>query len=510
MSAATPRVAGDVSAGTGTPGSSPPDFGRSVRHGLRWMGISVVAGRAMRFLMMIALARLLAKDAFGVVMIANAALEVPQALREVGFSQAFVQREFGDEASERRGLDTTFTIALGVNALLFLATMLGVPFLIGFFDKVDGLEPVLRVIVCGLLLDAFVVAPSALLQRRLEYGRDTRATLSGAFTLAIVSVLCAALGLGVWSLVIGQHASKLVTIGVLVRYSGWRPRLAIDREIAGHLFSFGKYMWGFSILRAAGGVLDRLLLGRTLGAGAVAVYAIAFNLCNMPATQVGYAVSRVAFPALSRLQGDLAKLRRTVATAISHVAIVVAPLGVGLLAVAADFVVVVYGERWAEAVPVVQIMAFYGMALAIASPAGPALQAIGRPGVIMAATLVRQVLLVILLVQLASMGLVGVAYAVLIPLLASACFGVFCLVWIIGCPASDVLGAILRPAAAVTGMWVSVRAANLALADLARIPRLAVAVALGAVVYVGLSFLLNRRRSLDLLATLRKTLGRGR
>jgi len=54
---------------------------------------------------------------------------------------------------------------------------------------------------------------------------------------------------------------------------------------------------------------DKVLLGRVCGAEALGIYGRAYQLINLPTDNLHSAIGAVAFPALSRLQNNPAKLR---------------------------------------------------------------------------------------------------------------------------------------------------------------------------------------------------------
>lgn len=394
--------------------------GTAVHLGLKWMTISMVAARAARFLTTIVLARLLAKEMFGLIAMANAVVNILVAVREIGFGQAFIHRQEDRPEQLALAANTTFILTLAINLSLVVAGYLLVPSVVDFFKDAGGLGPVLRVILLAFLVDALLATHTFVLQKKLEFRSISRAEIIASVANASVAISMAFAGFGVWSLVAGQLASRVIQTIVLARLSGWSPRLEFSREIARELFGYGKYLWAFSAVGAIGGVLDRLTLGRVLGPATVGVYGLAFTLCNMPATQIAYLVNRITFPALARKQGDPEALRRGVLKAISHISIVALPMALGLFAVSSEIVPALLGERWNDAIPLVDIFAFYGLSLAIAAPGAPALKAIGKPNVMLHLAVLHHLVMLALLFVLVRFGAVGVAYAVLTPMVLSS------------------------------------------------------------------------------------------
>jgi O-antigen/teichoic acid export membrane protein len=91
------------------------------------------------------------------------------------------------------------------------------------------------------------------------------------------------------------------------------------------------------------------------------------------------AISTATFPALARLQSDRAGLRRTYLDIQHYSALLLLPIGLGLTLVAPAFVHALYPRVWWPMAPVMQSLAIFTAAYAIAWPAGDVYKAVGRP-----------------------------------------------------------------------------------------------------------------------------------
>jgi O-antigen/teichoic acid export membrane protein len=480
--------------------------GSAVHFGLKWMTISMVAARSARFLTTIVLARLLAKEMFGLIAMANAVVNILVAMREIGFGQAFIHRQEKNEEEVRIAANTTFVLTLAINCILLVVGYLLVPSAVAFFKDADALGPVLQVILLAFLVDALLATHTFVLQKKLEFGRLSTAEIIGSVSNAVVAITMALLGFGVWSLVAGQLSSRVIQTIVLARLSGWSPRLEFSGEIARQLFRYGKYLWAFSALGAIGGVADRLTVGHLLGPGSVGVYGLAFTLCSMPATQIAYLVNRVTFPALARKQGDPEALRRAVLKAVSHLSIVALPMAMGLFAISRELVPALLGSKWRDAVPLVDIFAFYGLSLAIAAPGAPALKAIGKPNVMLHLSVLHHVVMFGLLFSLARFGIEGVAYAILIPMVLTSLLNFSLLSHYLELGFVTLWAPVLRAAVPAGIMYAVLEGARRALAATS-LPDAVIAVSLllvGVATYVVASFVTNGAEARRFQATMRE------
>lgn len=468
------------------------DDSTKVQFGLKWTALSMVLFRFARLGTTIVLARILTKSDFGVVTMAMAFILAFQALRDVGFGPAFVQRRGLDEAAEARLASTMFWVVVAINVAMFLVGWFVAPFAASAFPDLDGLASVMRGVFCLLLIEALSTTPTAILQKRLEFGLIATGEMVGIGLHATLSIVFALLGFGAWAIVLGTLGSRLCQTLLVLRLAGWRPSFTFDPASARELFGFGRYLWGNSLLAASSKVVDKMLVGRVLGDVALGTYGNAYNLCTTASKPIYSIVLRVTFPALSKIQNDAPAMRAAFRSAVAAVALVTVPLSVGLSLTATDFVTVVYGERWQDMGPLVEILAFYGIVMSLASITAPVLMATGRVRSLFLFALLGQIAMVGLFVLLSGGGAIGIAAGLLASAVLSEGIAFSYASKAIGLPIAEAATPILRVGAAALVMAVCVMLVQAATQDLAVWARLFIAVAVGIAGYGVGTFLVNR------------------
>src|SRR6202011_4350694 len=144
---------------------------------------------------------------------------------------------------------------------------------------------------------------------------------------------------------------------------------------------------------------DNLLIGRYLGSSALGIYAVAYNVMFAPVIRITQPAQQVLFPAFARLQGDPARVLSAWLRGNRLLTALTLPAFLGMAIIAPDFVPVVLGKRWNEAVPVLQLLSLSGIAISIEQLNASVLQGMGQAG-----TLLKY--------MVASTGLVVAAFAV--------------------------------------------------------------------------------------------------
>jgi O-antigen/teichoic acid export membrane protein len=106
----------------------------------------------------------------------------------------------------------------------------------------------------------------------------------------------------------GHSAGGIGTI-ILWHYRRWRPGLEFDAVIFRSMAAFGASMVGI-ILYVLQQQAHNFLVGRSLGAAALGVYALAFRFYFVIVDITTSSISRVALATFSRIQVDLPTSRR--------------------------------------------------------------------------------------------------------------------------------------------------------------------------------------------------------
>ncbi|WP_456823140.1 oligosaccharide flippase family protein [Cellulomonas sp. P5_E12] len=337
-----------------TTSSSTPG-GDTLGRGLAWSFLNNSFGRIGSFVTGIVVARLVVPEDLGTYAAALVVLNVMLSMNELGVSLAIV-RHVG---SIRRIAPTVQTIALVSSVVLFVTAWFTAPAFASLLGAPEA-TGVIRLMSVGVLVDALTAVPVALMTRAFMQARRLRIDMVGFAVGTPITILLAAAGAGAWSLAWGAVASNLVTAALSLLWSPEHIRPGFDRTVARELLVFGLPLAGSSVLLFSLVNVDYVIVGATLGATALGLYTIAFNVSSWPSTLVVAAVRRVSMPAFARFEKDGRGdegFRRGMVLVVA----VTAPLLVLLACNGQDVIVFLYGERWAAAAVAVPALAVLGM-----------------------------------------------------------------------------------------------------------------------------------------------------
>ncbi|RLI00870.1 lipopolysaccharide biosynthesis protein, partial [Candidatus Bathyarchaeota archaeon] len=236
-----------------------------------------------------------------------------------------------------------------------------------------------------------------------------------AGTLAdfIVAVSAVLILRNVWALVFGLLAGNFARFVVSYFIHPYRPHLSSDLGKAKELFGFGKWILGSSILIFLLTQGDDIFVGKLLGATALGFYQMAYRISNIPATEITHVISQVTFPAYSKLQDNIPKLREAYLKVLQVTAFLSFPIAGLIFVLAPDFTKIFLGEKWMPMVPAMQVLAIFGVTRALNATNGPIFYALGNPRIGTKISFVQLIFLAIIIYPFTNVGkLIGISWAV--------------------------------------------------------------------------------------------------
>lgn len=347
---------------------------KKVFAGGSWTAASTGILAIVQLVQLIVLARILSPGDFGVVAIIVMAQGFVEMLMIAGISNAIIQRQDAtdDELSSLHWVNTLLGLLLGA-AIVLLAPVVGM-----FFNNPVAVLPV-AILGLAVPISAQSHVSRACLERDLNFRTvATTEILAGIVTVLAVIACTVAWGIiGVSiGIVIGFAARALLFLKAGRRVFRIRAHLKFGETR--RFLDFGIFQFLNSLVGFVDGNTATILIGRSLTPVDLGGYNLAYNASvNVPG-KLNPAITRVMFPALSRVQADPPRFSEAVLKLITLTGIVNTPLMLALGLVAPAFVPTIFGDKWGWATSLVQILAVCGLLRALVNPMGVVLMARNR------------------------------------------------------------------------------------------------------------------------------------
>jgi O-antigen/teichoic acid export membrane protein len=321
------------------------------------------------------LARLLTPADFGLVTMATTFSLFAASFGLNGFTEAVIQFEEIDHFTA----SNLFWLNSGAGLILAIALAAAGALLVRLYRN-PLVANVAFGLSVGIFISALCVIHLALLKRAMCFVETSTNDVVGRVVNTVVSILLALRGWGYWALVGGVVAQQLsMTVGAwwLCR---WIPSLPRRTGKTGAMVRFTAKVYGQFSAAYAMLNLDNLLVGWRFNAVALGFYKKAFDLFALTASQLTAPLNNVALAALSRLNQDHARFRRSLANSLGMVAFAGMAMSADLTLVGKDVVRLVLGPRWSEAGRIFELFGPGIGAMLLFNSVGWIHLSIGKPG----------------------------------------------------------------------------------------------------------------------------------
>ena len=350
-----------------------PPLGSLAARGFAWTVLNTVATKIVGLGSQIVLAWLLLGPDFGLAALTATVASFANLLRDAGLTQVLIHRQH----KFHLWANSVFWLSLTLSAVSSLLTVAFAPLAARIFHE-PGLVPLLWVSAAGGFLGGLAMLPTIRLQIDLRFGALSVVNAMMALATAALAVLLAWLGAGAYSLVVPLAATGALRAAVV----WWLAPISLLPRPQARRW---RHLWGDStvlLATALAGMLisqgDYLALGLFHDAATVGLYFFAFGLSMQTIQLLTINITSVLFPALGRLGNDPSRQIDAFMNATRLIGAVGVPFCFLQAAAADPLMRLLYGQKWVEAIPLLQVLSLGTAATLVAGQTTSLLQAQGR------------------------------------------------------------------------------------------------------------------------------------
>ena len=325
---------------------------RPLVHQVGWVVGPFGAQQVIRLATQIVLARLLAPEFFGLMVVVNTLRTGAELLSDIGIGQSVVRSPHGDD---RRFLDVAWTLQALRGTVLSLLMMVAAVPVAGLYQQPGLLQILLAVapifFISGLLSPAlFTLQRKVDLRRRAIY-EMTCIVFQCAFTIALAWIMPS-----VWALVWGLLVSTTVSTALSFLVDRYRPRIAWDPKFGHEILHFGKWIFLSTAIYFASTSFDRMYFVGVLPLALAGIFGIARTFSDMLASLAQRACGLLVFPKVAGLQGRREEMAPRVRR-LRRKALALAALGTGMAVAVSDrFILFAYDPRYHAAAFIIPLL----------------------------------------------------------------------------------------------------------------------------------------------------------
>lgn len=341
--------------------------------GAIWAAVDRFGIVLLQFVINIVLARLLTPGDFGCIGMITIFVAISQTLIDGGFGSALIQKK----DATQQDFSTIFYWNILFSGILYVILFFASPFIAAFF-RMPALTDILKVLGIVLITNAFGLVQKVKLRKQLDFRKIAISSIVSNAIAAVVAIVMAHHGFGVWSLVLMQLFTSAISGIFLWFLAQWHPSLLFSFKSLKGLFGYGGYLLITNVLQDFCTHLQGVVIGRKFSAVEMGLYSQAKKMDEVACLTFPNIIIQVVFPLYSELQNDLNRLRELLKQNTRVISFIIFPLMALLVVIADQLIIFLFGEKWIDAVPYFQVLCIGGFFACLQNMNYYAIAAIGK------------------------------------------------------------------------------------------------------------------------------------
>lgn len=421
------------------------EFKKQFLSGVLWTSIEMLINRSFKFVIKLILARVLFPEDYGIVGMAVVFTSIISVFNEMGMGAALIQKK--EESITNDDFNTAFWSGLLWSIFIYglIAFVIG-PVAANFYNE-PILKKIIPVLSIGVLAAPMISLHNAILVRKLNFKKISFISNTGTIFSGSLALVLALNGAGVWSLVFNSVAGLVIVMPQYFYTTKWFPKLRFSKKSFKDIFGFGVFTTGTKLIGTINGQIDYLIVGKLLGASSLGLYSFAFLLTSIARSQIIQLIEKVIYPLFSKYQDDPKALKGYYLKVMKSTIYIIYPLMFGIILFSEYFVPILFGNKWNEAIPVINLLSFGVIVSTIVSSSGVLIRSSGKPKLELKIATIISLLFFLpsILIGAYFFGLEGAAIGYIVAMVAKTILLIYLMKRIIGIKYQEIFSNIKNP-----------------------------------------------------------------
>lgn len=354
--------------------------------GLFWKFAERIGAQGVNLVVSIILARILAPEDYGLIALITIFITISNVFIESGMGTALIQKKNADN----KDFSTVFYFNMFVSIIMYVILFFIAPIIAKFYNT-NTLIPIIRVLGITLIISGIKGVQNAYVSKKMIFKNFFVATLVGTIASAMIGIIMAYKGFGVWALVTQQLTNTAIDTIMLWIVVKWRPTLEFSLERLKDLYKFGWKILCSSLIDTIYNELYGLTIGKVFEPKMLAYYNRGNQFPKLITVNIDGSISSVMLPALSKEQEDKKKMKSIMRKSIQTSSFILFPILIGLAVVSEPLVKIILTDKWLPSVPIMQLLCFSYLLWPIHTVNLQAINALGRSDIYLKLEIAKKV-----------------------------------------------------------------------------------------------------------------------
>lgn len=382
---------------------------RIVIYNLIWRFMERIGAQLVQFVVSVVLARIIAPEAYGTITLVLVFAQILQVFVDSGLGNALIQKKDADDLDFSSVFFFNLLCCVGLYGIIFLCA----PWIAWFYNDLS-LTAIIRALCLTVVISGLKNVQQAYVSRTMQFKKFFFSTLGGTVASAIVGIVMAMNGYGVWALVVQKLSNLFIDTLVLWLTVDWHPKWMFSWTRLKSLISFGWKLLVSALLDTVYNNLRNLLIGKFYSTVELAFYNKGQQLPNLIAININTSIDSVLLPTMSTAQDDRERIKNMTRRAIKTSTYVMAPLMIGLAVCANSIISILLTDKWLFCVPYMRIFCITYIFYPIHTANLNAIKAMGRSDLFLKLEFVKKIVGIVALLVTIPISVKAMAYSLLI------------------------------------------------------------------------------------------------
>lgn len=360
---------------------------RKVVTNVLWGFGEKICAHLVSFIVSIIIARILSPKDYGTIALVLVFLDILQIFVDSGLGNALIQKKDADDLD----FSTVFIFNLIFCIVLYICIFYLSPLISHFYNNVE-LTKIIRVLSVSILISGIKNIQYSYVSKKLIFKKFFFATIIGTIIAAIVGIVMAFRGFGVWALVAQQLTNNAIDTIILWFTVKWRPKFLFSVTRLKKLYSYGWKIFLTALINCIYNKLREMLIGKLYSPEDLAFYNRGYSLSYLIVSNVDGSISNVMLPAMADVQDNLERIRKIMVKLLEVTTYILVPCLIGVAAIAPNLIKVLLTDKWINCVPFLQVFCISFVFYPIYTANLSAFKAVGKSDVYLKMEIVKKII----------------------------------------------------------------------------------------------------------------------
>lgn len=353
----------------------------------RVLAMNHLRAQGVSFIVSVILARILDPTVYGTVALITVFTAILQVFIDSGLGNALIQKAGADDLD----FSTVFYFNVCMCFIAYIVLFALSPLIADFYGRPE-LCNLIRVLGLTLIISGVKNIQQAYVSRNLLFRKFFFATIGGTIAAAVIGIIMAFKGYGIWALIMQQLTNATIDTIILFITVKWRPKAKFSFARLKTLYSYGWKLLASSLIDTIYNNVRQLIIGKMYSGDSLAYYNRGKNLPHLIITNINTSIDSVLLPVMSSEQDNIKRVKIMTRRSIKTGCYIIWPIMLVLAITGNEVISILLTDKWLPSVPYLRIFCFTYALWPVHTANLNAIKAVGRSDLFLKLEIIKKLI----------------------------------------------------------------------------------------------------------------------